>query len=351
MNNISMTPVGYNTNVKRQNVAFKGQIGDNYVQKLEQGDRVEIESVMKDVKGTLGFKTDKVQDVLEAFINNIKGLNAKIRSQVAEISYLKGQNNEKQERLQQVENRYATLNESTRATIENLNKQLREKDKEVAEAKAFAEKYNLFANVKSIDEIDIVMPEEAIETAKAMTKNEKAARKSMEEYLFTGKGLDEALKQIERNNILYKARKDKITDIPSIKKELDFHTNQGYETGSYISDLIVNSLYGSPKGELLISPKIADTVFKNAMALLKPHFGTGVNISERQLQENFQAITEFHSKLARGKTIVLERIKNIELKNIVINELDGFADKTCIELEYPDGRKDRRNFFEVSNVR
>ena len=91
MNGISMNSTNYSTPLKNQNIAFKGQLGDNYLNKLSQGERVETEMVMKDVQGSFGLKKDKVQDVLESFIRSIKGLHQNIRSKESEINFLKRQ--------------------------------------------------------------------------------------------------------------------------------------------------------------------------------------------------------------------------------------------------------------------
>ena len=77
------------------------------------------------------------------------------------------------------------------------------------------------AKVKSIEELDVIMPKTAILTAQEeMKEHSEEARESMLNYLLTGKGQEAVLAQTERNNILMKAMQDGITQLPEVNEAI-----------------------------------------------------------------------------------------------------------------------------------
>ena len=190
------------------------------------------------------------------------------------------------------------------------------------------------------------MPDEAIATIKQMKENELIARKSMVDFLLTGKGQEEAMKQIERNNIMYKAYCDGITKIPNVEKEL-IQTNKEKHLGiclaprAYIIHLLCNSLYGSEKGSYLNSLKFKDQVLNNAMALLQPHcedkyWNTSLESTKQSLSKDLARIATFHKKLDSNLKVIEKELKSNGVQITKINKLDGDIDDKCIEYTFKD---------------
>lgn len=222
------------------------------------------------VRGAFGPKTEKVSDVLEELVHKISSLvyeNAacreKITSQARDVTALTA---EKESMVQ----RQYELSQSFQHMISS-------KDEEIVKAKELAKKYAKYepmAKVKSIEEIGIVLPEEAIKAADEMVKNYKEALDSMLEYLLTGKGQEKALEQLNRHSIIGKARKDRITDIDEVAQKLEEVEDDigkvGFTAANYARTMIRWALTWSEKGSLLKSPAVKKQIETNAMGILTP---------------------------------------------------------------------------------
>ncbi len=258
MNTISPITPNY-TQAKRQNVQFTGNLGDKFVNRILNGSTVKPAEVVKEMKGTFGIKTDKAEDIMESFIGKVKqlfndkmSLTNKINEQERKINAFP---NEKRDAIWDAE---AKVRESFQNTIKSKNEEVALKDKEVKEMKAQLEKYQQVVKVKSVEEIDTIMPDKAIELIDEMIKNKIPSRKSMADFLLTGKGQEDALAQLERNNMVMKAHRDGITEIPEVKAKIDNdmrHSGVWFSNDSYYTlNMIEDALKGCSKGGYLKSP-------------------------------------------------------------------------------------------------
>lgn len=330
MNTISPISTNYSqynrNNQIKQNITFKGALGDQFIKKITSGAEVKPAEVIKEIKGTFGLKSEKAEDIIESFIGSVKELfndkkllSEKLQESESKISILTSE----KAALERTEDKLRwSLDESDRIRAIHLG----EKDKELAEMKTQLEKYQAVAKIKSVEELDTVMPDKAIEVFDEMIKHKTDARKSMSEFLFSGKGQEEALAQIERNNVIMKAHRDEIINIPEVaKKNKELNTaGEYYSTDSnYTLNLIENALECSPKGDYLRSPAIKQQVKDNAMAILTPmaderYSNTGVNAISKDLDKRLTDVEKFRDGFSKG----VEKLKkkygaeNIELKPV-----------------------------------
>ena len=220
--NISISPVNmsnkHNVNtLKRQNtVQFTGALGDKFVREIET---VVTPDIMKELKGTFGLKTEKVEDVIGTFVEAMRDmidkrklLSVELKSAKAKIAEFPKQKDDA------VRARESELINSWTKTIQAKNEEVSAAKAETKEAKAALEKYKPVVAVKPVEEMVSIMPDKALEILNEMVEHKAAANKSMFEFLMTGKGQEEALAQIERNNMLKKASEDGIFNIQSISK-------------------------------------------------------------------------------------------------------------------------------------
>lgn len=326
--NLSVTPVGYSQNFKnnavKQNnpqVAFQGARGDKIVYDILRGVDVQPKDIMKEVKGTFGIKTDSLMDVLESFVDKIRALNGEKGSLAAKLT-------DAQNEIAKFPDKQMNLQmETERQMREGFQSVLAAKDKEVAaakaeakEAKEFAAKYEPAVKIKSVDEIDTIMPEEALKVFDEMIEHKVAARKSMFDYLFTGKGQEEALAQLDRSAMMGKAMRDGFFNIDDFSSAIDTKARAnglyfwGRGTDSVLA-LIKSALTGDLKGEYIASPVVRETVKNNAMALLTPFIDKKAPRAEEallsleaKLKSKLDESLAFHS-------ILKQRIATIKANN------------------------------------
>lgn len=344
----------YSANYSNQNkVAFKGRIGDQFVGKLERGMEVKVSDILGEVKGTFGLKSEKVEDVIESLINKIKSLNSE------KISSANALNEAKQKIHKFPEEKTKAVNDARSEIIEAYESRIKKyadetltAKQEAKKAKEFAEKFEPMSKVKSIEELDVILPEQAIKVADEVIENRVAANKSMFEFLMTGKGQEEALKQMERNNILLKARIDGIEEIPAVKSKIE-EVNKHYLHVMYPIDrtinMIKNALKGAPNGNYILSSKIQENVKKNAMALLAPLSNkqqfNGIENITKNLDEAIKEIIKFHKDLPKG----IERIRRQNSgAEIIENKLSYDPHATCVAVKLSNGQKVERSFEDVA---
>jgi hypothetical protein len=304
-----MNSVSFNSNMCAKNnnqVNFKGRLGDKFVNDIISGKVVNTEEVMSAVKGTFGAKTDKVADVIESLLGKVQVLYKQTTNDAIELSNANKQLHEVPRKMAEA------VSESERKTAQNLSehysKILAEKDEELAKAKEIATKYEPMAKVKSIEELGIVMPEKVIETASDMIEHKIEAISSMNDYLFTGKGQEKALEQIERNNIMLNGKDNGTNEIPDVKEAIKKMEDNGVLYSSSLGfgrNLITGALRGNPKGSYLESQPIREQVRQNAISLLSAISTKGTNNSEenisRLVDEAIADARGFHKNLANGK--------------------------------------------------
>lgn len=311
--NISAITPSYGTNnaqAKRSNVQFTGNLGDKFVNQILNGSTVKPNDVIKEMKGTFGIKTDKAEDIMESFIGKVKqlfndknSLTMKVNEQERKINAFP---NEKRDAVWDAE---AKVRESFQNVIKSKNEEVAAKDKELADMKSKLEKYQQVVKVKSVEEIDTIMPDKAIELIDEMIKNKIPSRKSMADFLLNGKGQEDALAQIERNNMVMKAHRDGITEIPEVKAKIDNDMrNSGiwFNNDSYYTlNMIEDALKGCSKGGYLKSPVIKKQVKENAMAILTPmaderYYNESVGALSKQLDERLDRVVKYHDGITKG---------------------------------------------------
>ena len=313
MNTISQitSNYAYNMNMRSnsQNINFKGNLGDRFVKEIINDVDVKPADIIKEMKSTFGIKTDKAEDILESFIAKVKQLYSDQRGLKSELQ----KSNEKinafpKEKEDAVSEGRRQVREYFQGVVRSKDSELNAKDTELKEMKSQLEKYQQVAKVKSVEEIETIMPDRAIELIEELIKNKVSARKSMAEFLLTGKGQEEALKQIERNNMIMKAHSDGITQIPEVEAKMKEMQKSGiyFSRDSYFTtSFIEKALKGSPKGSYIKSKAIKDQIKANAMAILSPmaderYSNTGVKAIEQELDKSLANVEKYHEGLVKG---------------------------------------------------
>ena len=218
---ISAPNYSKNSNVK--NVNFTGHLGDKFVRQIMDGNDVNPKTVLSELKGTFGIKSEKVEDVMESFIESLK--EAFTQNKSLRNEYL---NADKQIREFPVEKEKAVrmaqdeMNKNFGIYVRAQNEKMAAKDAEITELKSQLEKYEPLVKVKSVEELDTIMPEKAIEILDEIAANRIKARESMLNFLMTGQGQEEALKQLERVSMIKKAGSDGINVRNSKRMEFIF---------------------------------------------------------------------------------------------------------------------------------
>ena len=314
--NINQVGLNFTSNnqLNNRNIQFRGNLGDKFVKEIINDIDVKPDMLIKEMKGTFGIKTDKAEDILESFIGKIKQLYSDKRGLKAELQ----ESSKKieafpKEKRDAVWNAEAKVREDFQAVIRAKNEEVAAKDKEVKEMKAQLEKYQQVVKVKSVEEIGTIMPDKAIEIFDELVKNKISARKSMADFLLTGKGQEEALAQIDRNNMLLKAHNDGITQIPEVDKKCKEVQKSGIHfTHDYYFTIrmIEKALEGSTKGSYVKSKVVKNQIKENAMALLKPmaderYSNTGVKAIEQELDKSLDNVEKYHDGINKG----IEKLK------------------------------------------
>lgn len=308
-----------NTNHNNKNVNFKGALGDKFVEELASGKHVKTETIMDSLKGTFGPNKSKVADVIDSFTHKIMALTSR-------NSQLEQRVNDQSDKIVSLswEKRDALDAEAER--LENsFHSIMRGKDKEIAQKDARIkelEKYKAMSKVKSIKEIDAVMPDVAIDTLDKMIAKREESTKSMLNFLTTGKGQEEALEQVNRNNIMLKAHNEGVTDIKEVKEA----TQRANDAGIWISsdsnftiNMIGQALKGWSHGSKLNSTPIKTQIEENAMALLIPmaeegYCNSGISNIARILDKTIENAKNYHNNFSKGKEKLFEDVKELNKK-------------------------------------
>ena len=315
----TINPVRLNLNLKSEpqspvvqptspvSTTFKGVIGDKVVKQIANKEAVTVASILALVGGMLGLSKDKVADVMESLVAKVKGLmgeNAELEKQNLELKKtLVNTKGERDIALKEVE----SLNAVKDSVIEHYKSTISEKDAKIAEL----QKYEAMARIKSLDDTETVMPDQAIAVLKEIAANDEAAHNSLFSYIMSGKGQEEFLKQIERNEILLKARKDRVTEIPEVKKEIDAVLEDGcrvlgYDSYNTACEMLGRTLAINPKGAYLNSPALYKQVKENAEALINPlrqesyYYNTSVDKAMKESLEFQKRVEDTVRKLEQA---------------------------------------------------
>ena len=360
--NITITPQFSNMqnyqHSKKNNVQFTGLIGDKFVGKLAEQGEVTVADIMKEAKGTFGLNSGKVQDILESFVESISSL-------VRRNKALEQNLNKAEERIAEIPSLETAA--ATRAADEQIQRfssiisgkdaTIAAKEKELQESTELLAKYKPVVAVKSVEEIGTVMPERALEVFKEMVEHKAAANKSMFDFLMTGKGQEEALEQIERNNILMRAHTDGIMGIPAIRDQyniISVDNGVSYTRGDIFTiNLIGRALKSDPKGEYIASPVIRAQVKKNAMAILTPMADerssyTGIKAVESELDRELDSVAKFHDGFKKGLAKQKKNYEHYYSFDYEINRVENDVDKSTVKFTYQDKKESQPRSWESS---
>ena len=313
-----MNMVGFTSNVQNNTgvssaPAFKGALGEKVVGEMIKTENYDPKIVMDAVKGTFGPKSDKVADIVETLVQKVGALTYEKKNSQKTIS----EQAEQITRISKEKDRTLNENDNLRKIVVNKNEEIAAKDKELTAAKEYAAKYEPMAKVKSIEEIGIVMPEDAIKTLSDMVEHRTEAHNSMFDFLMTGKGQEKALEQMDRNTRLLKAKRDGIFNIDEVSKkedEANLHNVYIQTPADQVITMTRDALLGDPKGAYIAAPKIRTQVKDNAMALITPLYNDAKGEAGKEqfkaraaakLDEELDFAVDYHKNFPKG----MERIK------------------------------------------
>jgi len=361
MNTISATTqtqvqnITPNTVRKQNNVNFTGNLGDKFVRQIMQGENIDPKAVISEAKGTFGLKSEKVEDIMESFIGKMKelfsekmDLSRRLNEAEREIQAFP------EEKSRAVSDAEYKVGKTWSEVVAKKDKVISEKNQEVANMKKEFEKYQPVVKVKAVEELDTILPDKVVEILDDMVANQIPARASMFDFLMHGKGQEEALKQIERNNQIQKARMDGMFKIPELEKKLNdvnMDNNLYPSIDSFFTIRIIEEALLSHKdGAYLASPVIKGQVKNNAMALLTPmaekkYSNTNLGAIQNELDETLNTVEAFHKGFTNGLNKIRKQNPNaeIEIKNV---DFDVRNSKVLIKKE--DETREF-NFWQVSN--
>lgn len=259
-------------NTQPQAPAFKGVIGKRVVEEITAKKPITVASILALVGGMIGLNKDKVADVMESFVDKIKGLQTENENLTQQL---------KQEKTKAAQEKEAAMREFaadkqqmqdgiTHALVEK-NLEIAEKDAKIAEL----QKYAAMANVKSVDELDIVSPEQFVELLNEAKENQAVAEQSLLNYLFNGNGQEEFLAQMERSNKILKAKQDGITNMEEIKKAAEnVGIIIGYDSAYVAQKMLEKVLKNNEAGARVSYPPMKEQILKNADAIINPMIKT-----------------------------------------------------------------------------
>ena len=272
MNTIrSMSAVKYSSqnNFNRENVNFKGKLGDTLLKEVSSGKVPEINSVISKVKGTFGFSSDKLKDVFESMLNALKRLSVDNSLKNAEIlnlqNKLKNFDNEKENLVLSLENKDKHI-KSLENELSLMKQSLKEKNE-------LLQKNEQIFKVKSLNELEVPTSEKVLNTIRELDYNFEESYKSFGNYLINGVGQEAFLKQLERINLIQKAKADGMFNIEMIKDELNSSHKSGniqVDSYHYALDVLRSLLILDPIGENLKSKTMCEQIKINAETLINP---------------------------------------------------------------------------------
>lgn len=278
--------------------SFKGVIGNQVINQIKSNKTVTVAGVLALVAGVIGLSKDKVADVIESLIAEVKGLNSEKSSLNNEIQRLKNDAYNKDiESRAEFDEHERRLRGEFSEYIKSQNAEMAEKDAKIAEL----QKYEGMAKVKSLDEIDIITPQEVLTILDEMMTNKRKAQDSLLEFVLTGKGQEEFLAQVERNNKLLKAKKEGVTKIPEVNKKFEEvskgDSSIGVHSGLYSAMMLNEVLRYNPKGDFLFSETMYKQILTNAKAIIDPISNNAFHNSANIVEDNLNSAKKFREDL------------------------------------------------------
>lgn len=282
-------------------VAFRGALGDTLLREATANKSVlTVDTIFSKIKSTFGISSDKTKDVLESLLGKIKSMtteNTELKEKLlATTNTMKAK--EEQARAEFADHE-RNLRSSFAKSFEEKNAELAQKDAKIAEL----QKYEGMAKVKSVDELDEILPEQFLEILKEAKESEKKAQASLLNYLFKGNGQEEFLAQIERNNQILKAIQCGIKSIPEMAKAYEKAGSiMGGDPVQVAQKMVIDALIYSEEGSKIGYPPIKKVVAENMDALLNPMKDTNRNMRYKSSEEVLTKVTDFFTNLNNNKT-------------------------------------------------
>lgn len=324
--------------------AFKGVIGKSVVEKIAK-EPLTIATILAMVSGVIGLSEDKVSDVLESLVDRIKGLQTDNANLTQQVEQLQAQLEQKEKMKTEEKARYGALAAMYRT--EKANNEEQKTRLEATEAQLF-EMQQYFAKVKPVDEIDTVMPEQFIATLQDIEEHNEAAHKSLFEYVMTGKGQEEFLAQMGRNEIILKGIKDGIEEIPEVKealKKTQKSAGLGWlaaESYCLASAMLDTVLRVQPKASYIQSPAIYAQVKANAEALINPMMDERPTYDyRRSVNNSMERALEFQINLEKHTNDLLRCQPGLIL-------VEDTIDPVSTNKSYRTFKNDRGDFEDIS---
>lgn len=268
-----------------------------------------VETIMNKISAFMGLSLVKTRRMFEALLKTLNDSiseNAILNQKIAELSK-KISNDEIAYRAEFAKNE-RELRDGFSKTLEQKNALIAEKDAKIAEL----QKYEGMAGVKSIEEIGVIMPDRAIEMIEEIKANNESAHKSLFEYIMTGKGQEEFLKQIARNEYFVKARKDGIEKIPSVSTAIEQAANDGIRVLGFFSyetacEMLGNCLKTFANGDYIQVPAIYRQVRDNANSLLLPLLKQDEHYPYKTVEKEMQDAKKFQNEIKDAKLALAQK--------------------------------------------
>ena len=326
-------------NTINNNIAFRGTLGNKIVKDITENQRiVDAKEILQMTKSKLvGLNTEKVTDIFESMSD---GLLKESQEKTSLKMQLKSLSESIPQKIETAVNDVRNKMQTAFDIAMNLkNVEIQAKDEELAKLRI----YESMAKVKSLDEIDTVMPETAITTVREMKEHDKTAKESMLTYLLTGKGQEAALEQADRANVLAKAHSDGINQIPEVMSEIE-KSGIHYAEPLYFLRSMMSSVLRTDKGAVVLAPVFKNQIKTNMLALLTPHSNnrysnTSVDGITKCIERSLEETVTFHKNLAQRKQELTKEFPNAS--QIIYNNEDN-----KIELYDSNGKLiESRMFF------
>ena len=288
-----------NNSIKKQykfsNPNFQGALEEQFLKEaIAKKSLPAVETIMNKISAFMGLSVVKTKGMFEALLkalNDSLSENAILNQKIAELNK-KISNDEIAYRAEFAKNE-RELRDGFSKTLEQKNALIAEKDAKIAEL----QKYEGMAGVKSIEEIKA---------------NNESAHKSLFEYIMTGKGQEEFLKQIARNEYLVKARKDGIEKIPSVSTAIEQAANDGIRVLGFFSyetacEMLGNCLKTFANGDYIQVPAIYRQVRDNANSLLLPLLKQDEHCPYKTVEKEMQDAIKFQNGIKDAKLALAQK--------------------------------------------
>lgn len=289
---------------------FQGALEEQFLKEaIAKKSLPAVETIMNKISAFMGLSAVKTKGMFEALLkalNDSLSENAILNQKIAELNK-KISNDEIAYRAEFAKNE-RELRDGFSKTLEQKNALIAEKDAKIAEL----QKYEGMAGVKSIEEIGVIMPDRAIEMIEEIKANNESAHKSLFEYIMTGKGQEEFLKQIARNEYLVKARKDGIEKIPSVSTAIEQAANDGIRVLGFFSyetacEMLGNCLKTFANGDYIQVPAIYRQVRDNANSLLLPLLKQDDHYPYKTVEKEMQDAIKFQNGIKDAKLALAQK--------------------------------------------